>query len=143
MKFKDECPLATPEAAEQKLLEIANAIEADHAGAAASVWSGSAIPRLNGAGSLSRSDLIRNSFGASPKSQIAVPPKVGIAGAIAVGLRAQSRLPGTEFLDAETGRQKSSRKRANACRDQSPGSEWPENPVETPYLAPYRKRIHG
>jgi hypothetical protein len=32
MKFKDERPLATPEAAEQKLLEIANAIEADHAG---------------------------------------------------------------------------------------------------------------
>jgi len=32
MKFKDECPLATPEAAERKLLEIANAIEADHAG---------------------------------------------------------------------------------------------------------------
>jgi hypothetical protein len=32
MKFKDERPLATPEAAERKLLEIANAIEADHAG---------------------------------------------------------------------------------------------------------------
>jgi hypothetical protein len=32
MKFKDERPLATPEAAEQKLLEPANAIEADHAG---------------------------------------------------------------------------------------------------------------
>jgi len=32
MKFKDERPLATPEAAEQKLLELANAIEADHAG---------------------------------------------------------------------------------------------------------------
>jgi hypothetical protein len=32
MKFKDECPLATPEATEQKLLEIVNAIEADHAG---------------------------------------------------------------------------------------------------------------
>ena len=90
--------------------------------------SGSAIPRLNGAGSLSRSDLIRNSFGASPKSQIAVPPKVGIAGAIAVGLRAQSRLPGTEFLDAETKRQKSPLKCANAYRYLNPGSEWPENP---------------
>jgi hypothetical protein len=31
MKFKDGRPLATPEAAERKLLEIANAIEADHA----------------------------------------------------------------------------------------------------------------
>src|SRR6267378_5045249 len=39
-------------------------------------------------------------------------------------------LLGTEFLDAETGRQKSSRKRANACRDQSPGSKWPEIPAE-------------
>ena len=31
MKFKDDRPFATPEAAEQKLLELANAIEADHA----------------------------------------------------------------------------------------------------------------
>jgi hypothetical protein len=30
MKFKDDRPLATPEAAERKLLELANAIEADH-----------------------------------------------------------------------------------------------------------------
>ncbi len=32
MKFKEDHPFATPEAAEQKLLELANAIEADHAG---------------------------------------------------------------------------------------------------------------
>ena len=32
MKFKDDRPLATPEAAERKLLELANAIEADHVG---------------------------------------------------------------------------------------------------------------
>jgi hypothetical protein len=32
MKFKEERPFATPEAAEQKLLELANAVEADHAG---------------------------------------------------------------------------------------------------------------
>ena len=31
MKFKEDRPVATPEAAEQKLLELANAIEADHA----------------------------------------------------------------------------------------------------------------
>jgi hypothetical protein len=31
MKFKTDHPLPTPEAAERKLLEIANAIEADHA----------------------------------------------------------------------------------------------------------------
>jgi hypothetical protein len=32
MKFKEQCPFPTPEAAEHKLLELANAIEADHAG---------------------------------------------------------------------------------------------------------------
>jgi hypothetical protein len=31
MKFKEERPFAMPKAAERKLLEIANAIEADHA----------------------------------------------------------------------------------------------------------------
>jgi hypothetical protein len=32
MKFKDDSPFATSEAAERKLLELANAIEADHTG---------------------------------------------------------------------------------------------------------------
>ncbi len=32
MKFKEDRPLANPEVAEQELLELANAIEADHAG---------------------------------------------------------------------------------------------------------------
>jgi hypothetical protein len=32
MKFKQDGPFATPEAAERKLLELANAVEADHAG---------------------------------------------------------------------------------------------------------------
>ena len=32
MKFMEDRPFATPEAAERKLLELANAIEADHAG---------------------------------------------------------------------------------------------------------------
>jgi hypothetical protein len=32
MKFKEDNPLATPASAERKLLELANAIEADHAG---------------------------------------------------------------------------------------------------------------
>jgi hypothetical protein len=31
VKFNDGHPFATPEAAERKLLELANAIEADHA----------------------------------------------------------------------------------------------------------------
>ena len=32
MKFKEDGPFATPEAAERKLLEIADALEVDHAG---------------------------------------------------------------------------------------------------------------
>jgi hypothetical protein len=32
MKFKQERPFPSPEAAEKKLLELANAVEADHAG---------------------------------------------------------------------------------------------------------------
>ena len=32
MKFKESRPFATPETAERKLLELANAVEADHAG---------------------------------------------------------------------------------------------------------------
>src|SRR5258705_10077262 len=62
-------------------------------------------------------------------------------GACAVGLDAQGWPPGTEFLDAETGRQKSPPKCVNARRDQNPGCEWPEIPAERPYLASYRKRV--
>jgi hypothetical protein len=32
MKFKKDHPITTPEAAERKLLELANAVEPDHAG---------------------------------------------------------------------------------------------------------------
>jgi Tfp pilus assembly protein PilW len=32
MKFKEDRPFPTPEAAERKLLELANVMEADHAG---------------------------------------------------------------------------------------------------------------
>jgi hypothetical protein len=32
MKFREDRPFATPEAAERKLLELANAVEPDHAG---------------------------------------------------------------------------------------------------------------
>src|SRR5258708_34240670 len=48
--------------------------------------------------------------------------KVGIAGAVRSNFALKARLPGTEFWDAETGRQKSSRKSVNPCRDQSPAS---------------------
>src|SRR6266849_10650479 len=37
-------------------------------------------------------------------------PKVGVAGAVRSNFALKARLLGTEFLDAETGRQKSSRK---------------------------------
>src|SRR5258708_8513628 len=60
-------------------------------------------------------------------------------GCSAVQPCAQPRPPGTEFLDAEK-RQKSSFKRANARRDQNPGTEWPEIPTETRYSASCRKR---
>jgi len=53
----------------------------------------------------------------------------------------KARLPGTEFWDAETGRQKSSRKSVNPCRDQSPGSKRPEIPAEAPYLASTREAV--
>jgi uncharacterized protein GlcG (DUF336 family) len=56
-------------------------------------------------------------------------------GCSAVNFAFKAWLPGTEFLDAETGRQKSPLRCANAYRDQIPGSEWPEIPAETPYLA--------
>ena len=59
---------------------------------------------------------------------------------MALGLRAGPQPPGTEFLDAETKRQKSSFRRANARRDQNPGTEWPEIPAETRYSASCRKR---
>src|ERR1700730_12563291 len=58
----------------------------------------------------------------------------------AFGLRAQPRPRGTEFLDAETGRQKPPPKCANAHRDQNPGIESPEMPAETPYLTSCWKR---
>src|SRR5258707_9289981 len=67
-------------------------------------------------------------------------PKVGVAGAVRSNLALIARLPGTEFLDAETGRQKSSRKSVNACRDQSPGSKWPEIPADAPNLPSTRER---
>jgi hypothetical protein len=56
------------------------------------------------------------------------------------GFRAPTRPPGTEFLDAETRRQKSPPKWVSAHRDKNPGNEWPEIPAETPYLALCRKR---
>jgi hypothetical protein len=61
-----------------------------------------------------------------------------LRGQNAVELRAQARPPGTEFLDAETGRQIPPLKCADAHRDPDPGIEWPKIPAETPYQASCR-----
>jgi hypothetical protein len=101
---------------------------------------GSAIRRLNGAGSSTHSASIQNNCRAGPRSQLQRPKS---RNCVQCGPTSRSK-PGCwerEFLDAETGRQKSSRKRANACRDQSPGSKWPEIPAEAPYLASTGERV--
>src|SRR5260370_28858553 len=51
-----------------------------------------------------------------------------------------ARPPGTEFLDAETGRQKPPPKWGSAHRDKNPGNEWSEIPAETHYFSSCRKR---
>src|SRR5258705_4132691 len=59
-------------------------------------------------------------------------PIVGIAGAVRSNFALKARLLGTEFLDAETGRQKSSRKRANACRDKVREANGRKSPQKRP-----------
>ena len=86
-----------------------------------------------------RSDSIQNNRRVGPRSQL-LRPKSRNCGAVRHNFALKARLPGTEFWDAETGRQKSSRKSVNPCRDQSPRSKRPEIPAETPYLASCRKR---
>src|SRR5258708_19008357 len=66
--------------------------------------------------------------------------KRGIAASSAVGFRARARPPGTEFLDAETGRQKSPPKWVSAHRDKITGNKGSEIPADTRYLASGRKR---
>ncbi len=83
-----------------------------------------AIRRLNGGGSSTHLASIQNNCRAGPvRDPNYSGPKVGIARAVRSNFALKARLLGTESLDAETGRQKSSRKRANACGDQSPGSK--------------------
>ena len=72
----------------------------------ASASNGSAIRRLNGAGNLRRSDSIRNRLQPRPKVPNYGGPKVGITGAVRSNFVLKARLPGTEFLDAETERKK-------------------------------------
>jgi len=75
------------------------------------------------------SERIRDKIAASKRKGI------WVGGNLPLGyeMNVQARPPGTEFLDAETGRQKSPLKCVNAYRDQNPGIERPEIPVETPY----------
>src|SRR5258708_10435346 len=72
---------------------------------AASASSGSVIRRPNGADNLRRSDSIRNNCRANQSPLNYRVAKRGITAASAAGFRAQTRPPGTEFLDAETGPQ--------------------------------------
>ena len=106
----------------------------------ASASNGSAIRRLNGAGNLRRSDSIRHRRQPRPKVRNYGGQKVGITGAVRSNFVLQARLPGTEFLDAETGHQKPPLKCVNARRDKNPRNEWSEIPAETRYLASCRKR---
>ena len=79
-----------------------------------------------------RSDSILNSCSACPRSGSYGGPKVGITGAVRSNFALKARRPGTEFLDAETGHQKSSRKSVNTCRDQSSGIGRPKSPQKRP-----------
>src|SRR5258705_4346421 len=56
-------------------------------------------------GNLRRSDSIRNRLQPRPKVPNYGGPKVGITGAVRCNFVLKARLPGTEFLDAETERQ--------------------------------------
>src|SRR5882724_10908624 len=60
-------------------------------------------------------------------------PKVGIAGAVRSSFALKARLLGTEFLDAETGRQKSSRKGAHDCRDKVREASGRKSPQKRPF----------
>jgi len=78
---------------------------------------------------LKRSDSIRNSCSPGRRSPITVAQKSEFR--VQCGPTSRSTTAaGTEFLDAETKRQKPSFKRANARRDPNPGTEWPEIPTE-------------
>jgi hypothetical protein len=95
--------------------------------------------RLNGSGSLRRSDLIQNNCRAGPRSQLR-RPKSRNCGCSAVQLRAQSPAAGNGIFRCRDRAPKTATKMRARHRDQNPGSEWPEIPAETPYSASYRKR---
>ena len=87
-----------------------------------------------------RSDSIRNNLPRRPKIPELPRRKTRNYGCKCGRMSCPTRPPGTEFLDAETRRQKSPPKWVSAHRDKNPGNEWPEIPAETPYLALCRKR---
>src|SRR5712675_1804318 len=68
-------------------------------------------------------------------------PKVGIAGAVQSNFALNSPAVENGIFGCRDRAPKSSRKGANACRDQSPGSKWPEIPAEAPYLASTRETV--
>jgi hypothetical protein len=89
--------------------------------------------RRNGADRSKRSDKIRNTYGHGSKghfclleSPISKPPNGP--------LPLEIELPGTEFLDAETGGQKSAQETADVHRDRKSGDDTGEIPAETASL---------
>jgi hypothetical protein len=89
--------------------------------------------RQNGADRSKRSDKIRNNYGHGSKrhfclleSPISKPPNGP--------LPLEIQLPGTEFLDAETGGQKSALETADVDRDRKSGDDTGEIPAEAASL---------
>ena len=70
--------------------------------------------------------MARNGIFCLPKSPISKPPNGS--------LRLEIQLPGTEFLDAETGGQKSALETADVHRDRKSGDDTDEIPAETASL---------
>ena len=96
--------------------------------------------RQNGPDRSKRSDKTRNNYGHGSKrhfclleSPISKPPN-GLC-------PSKSSLPGTEFLDAETGGQKSALETADVHRDGKSGDDTGEIPAETASLEADEMRV--
>ena len=81
-----------------------------------------------------RLDLIRNNL-RPPLETAFLPPRIPDFQAAERSLPLEIQLPGTEFLDAETGGQKSALETADVRRDGKSGDDTGEIPAETAYLA--------
>jgi hypothetical protein len=80
-----------------------------------------------------RLDLIRNNL-RPPLETAFLPPRIPDFQAAERSLPLEIQLPGTEFLDAETGGQKSALETADVRRDGKSGDDTGEIPAETTSL---------